>query len=1093
MSLFLSCSNRVEALHLQLTQLLAHEPLADPFQEEVIIVPSVAMQRWVNQQLALQHGIAANIQYPLPAAWIWSLAARTNPDVLSTGEDPLSRDNAAWRIYSLLPRCLEQAEFQELQRYLANDDTGVKRWQLAQRLADIYDRYQYYRPDWIRDWSARRSNAQALSAGVPAWQVALWQGLVQECPDSHRVALIDKLLQSLNDSRAKEALLAAIPERINCFALSALPPLFVQVLHALAQHLDIFLFLHSPTDQYWADLRSQKDQARMRLDKPAEAIYYDTGNELLASWGRQGQAFQDLLLNDDSIESTHWEAYLQAGHDNLLHRLQDDILTLSNELAQVSLDDSIEISLCHSPMRECQVLHDRILSAIDADPTLKPEDILVMVPEISRYAPYVEAVFRQDEHSQRPFIPWNLSDINVADEHPLVRVFLQALSLASSRFSFSELASYLEVPQIAANYSLEGSAQEELLAMLRESEVRWGIDAAHKASLDLPTTPQNTWEHGIDRLLAGYAMGGIDLWQGVAPMSAVGGGSAAALGRFCSLLEALKQWHLSLKQSRSALQWQEMLNAMLDTLFGSLRDDEDRLQQIREAIDDLASQAGEETLSIELLQLCLEDSLSTRTQHNRFFSGGVSICGMRPMRSLPFRMICILGLNDAAFPRTEQSQSFDGMSKHWQAGDPRKGDEDRYLLLETLLCARDKLYLSYTGRSLKDNSELQASVLLREFFDFLNAHYSLVDKEQEPIAKSLSNEYPMQAFSWRQFVTSNNNAQMQSYDPWWHRVASILQGANSREERLQAWPDASIALTDEPLEQIELSRLVRFMQHPVKGFFNTRLGIYLREDYTDEDDENFSLDGLQTWQMHKSLIAAFLQDEQMQSDELLNLYRAQGVLPHGAMAQNAYSAMRSQVEDLLERLQTYEGLSTVSLSLQIECQLPNTKSVVTVTGQIEHYYPGHGLLHYTPSSLKPKTILALWLEHLAFCAMHPQGESMKSVLICKDDEIEFSGMPASEAKVQLAEYLSLYLEGLCRPLPLFPLASYELGLGDDEAAIKKARGKWTRSEYSYSADEADPYIELVYRHCAKDPIEEPNHIDLAQRVYGPVRQALEAQ
>lgn len=1093
MSLFLSCSNRVEALHLQLAQLLEHEPLADPFQEEVIIVPSVAMQRWINQQLALQHGIAANIHYPLPAAWIWSLAARTNPDVLSNGEDPLSRDSAAWRIFALLPTLLEQQEFQELQRYLHRDETGVKRWQLAQRLADIYDRYQYYRPDWIRDWSAGRRNAQAQKAAVPDWQVVLWQALIQQCPDGHRVALIDNLMLALNNASVREALLASIPERVNCFALSALPPLFVQVLHALAQYVDIFLFLHSPTDQYWADLRSQKDQARMRLDKPAEAIYYDTGNELLASWGRQGQAFQDLLLNDDSIESTHWEAYLQAGEDSLLHRLQDDILTLSNEIAPVQLDDSIEISICHSPMRECQVLHDRILSAIDADPTLKPEDILVMVPEISRYAPYVEAVFRQDEHSQRPFIPWNLSDINVADEHPLVRVFLQLLSLSSSRFSFSELASYLEVPQIAANFSLEGGVQEELLNMLRESEVRWGIDAAHKATLDLPTTAQNTWEHGIDRLLAGYAMIDIDLWQGIAPMAGVGGGSAAALGRFCSLLETLKQWHLSLKQSRSALQWQEMLNAMLDTLFGASHDDDDRVQQIRDAIDDLASQAGEEMLSIDLLQLCLEESLGTRTQHNRFFSGGVSICGMRPMRSLPFRMICVLGLNDAAFPRTDQSQSFDAMSRHWQAGDPRKGDEDRYLLLETLLCAREKLYVSYTGRSLKDNSELQASVLLREFFDFLNAHYLLQEDENIPIAKMLSHEYPMQAFSWRQFLSSHETSHRQSYDPWWHRVADTLHNATGQVQRLETWPATSIALPDEPLEQIELSRLVRFLQHPVKGFFNTRFGIYLGEDQASEDDENFSLGGLQTWQMHKSLIAAFLQDNVQESDELLSLYRAQGVLPHGAMAENSYSTMRSQASDLLERLEAYEGLSTQSIALQIDCEIPATQHVVTITGQLPRFYPGHGLLHYTPSSIKPKYILALWLEHLALCAVHPQAASLKSVLICKDDEIEFASVSAEDARFVLADYLNLYLDGLTRPLPLFPLASYELGLGDDEGAIKKARGKWKSSEYSYAADEEDPYIELVYRHCTKDPIEEQDHIDLAQRVYGPVRRAQETQ
>lgn len=229
--------------------------------------------------------------------------------------------------------------------------------------------------------------------------------------------------------------------------------------------------------------------------------------------GASRQAFQDLLLSEDSLNAVHLEEYADPGSVMLLHRVQRDILTLNDEPETVLSDDSIELSVCHSAMRECQVLHDRILAALDSDTSLKPEDILVMIPEISRYAPYVEAVFRYDEGSGRPFVPWNLSDITIADEHPLIRVFLRLLSLPSSRFTFSELASYLEVPQIAAQFSLEGKVQEDVLTMLRESEVRWGLDGAHKTSLHLPETEQNTWAHGIDRLLAGYAMGDSLYWE----------------------------------------------------------------------------------------------------------------------------------------------------------------------------------------------------------------------------------------------------------------------------------------------------------------------------------------------------------------------------------------------------------------------------------------------------------------------------------------------------------------------------------------------------------------------------------------------------
>lgn len=1098
--MFLVCSNRVEVLHAQLAQLLHDTPLRDPFQTEVILVPGSAMERWVNLHLGMAHGVAANIDYPLPAAWIWSLAAAVNTQSKQGSEDPLSRDRAAWRLFALLPDLLDQPEFIQLQHYLRDDVQGVKRWQLAQRLADVYDRYQYYRPDWIRAWSEGRSTDSMRSAGLAPWQGPLWRALIHDCPDNHRVALIDKLLAALQSPSEQTRVLAMLPERIICFALSSLPPLFVQVLQALSAHLNIYLFQHSPTDQYWADLRSKKALARTRLTNPEEANYYETGNELLASWGRQGQAFQDLLLSEDSLNAVHLEEYADPGSVMLLHRVQRDILTLNDEPETVLSDDSIELSVCHSAMRECQVLHDRILAALDSDTSLKPEDILVMIPEISRYAPYVEAVFRYDEGSGGPFVPWNLSDITIADEHPLIRVFLRLLSLPSSRFTFSELASYLEVPQIAAQFSLEGKVQEDVLTMLRESEVRWGLDGAHKTSLHLPETEQNTWAHGIDRLLAGYAMGDSLYWEGVAPLEGASGGNAAALGRFCALLEVLKHWHLHLRQSRSMSQWQDALNAMIDALFGVVRDEDDKLQQIRDALDTLTEQAEEQVLSIELLGLCLEQSLGTRTQHNRFFSGGVSICGMRPMRSLPFKMICVLGMNDAAFPRREQAQSFDGMAAQWRPGDPRKADEDRYLLLETLLCARERLYLSYTGKSLKDNSEQQPSVLLREFLDFVDLHYRLPFNEDQEIESTppsmsscLTTEYPMQPFSARQFGSAMEERK-HSYDSWWCAIAQSLEDRAHAPVAVgeSAWPTQRLAATEGAFDQLELHRLVRFLQHPSKTFFNTRLGIYLQEEQSNEDEENFNLNGLQTWQMQTDYLARLLSGQQQDVDSLLTLYEAQGTLPHGAMATQAFEQVEEEAASLLERLAPYQGLASTPVSVALKCAVAETEqhiNEVLLSGQVTGYRPGIGLLHYSPSKLKPKHQLALWIEHLALCAAGVLKVGQQSVLIAKDAERVFQVLEPSEALSMLSGFVALYREGLSRPLPLFPSASYELALNNDEIALTKARKLWAGSEWDVTTpDSRDSYVALAHRGCVEDPLELEEHLRLSQLVYGPLRQ-----
>lgn len=1091
MPLYLSSSNRIEKLQAQLAWLLLDQPLRDPFKSELVLVPGMAMQRWLNLRLATGHGIAANVAYPLPAAWIWALAAQAlGEDETGTSQavDPLSREQAAWRTFALLPALLARPGFEPLGHYLRNDDAGVKRWQLAQRIADVFDRYQYYRPDWIRAWSQGDDTAAIRNDEVPAWQPVLWRELISTCPNGHRVAMIDRLVSLLQSGKATPSLNGILPQRVCCFALSSLPPLFVQVLGALARHTDIFLFQHSPTDQYWADLQSEKAKARKRVESPDEVQYYDTGNELLASWGRQGQAFQDLLLNTGAFEAVHWEDYAapEEPEDSLLHRLQNDILALDEGVTTAREDGSVSVSICHSPMRECQVLHDSLLVALQHDSTLKPEDILVMVPEISRYAPYIEAVFRRDEAGAKPFIPWNLSDISVADEHPLVRTFLTLLSLPHLRFHHSEVMGLLEIPEIARQFSLEGPALEIASELLQQSEVRWGIDGAHKKELNLPETEQNTWHHALDRLMAGYALSDTSLWHGIAPVQDVSGAHAVVVGRLCEFVATLVRWRERLSAPRSAIEWQMSLNRMLADIFGQSRDEDDKLQQIREVITELKEQAGVLEITPELLSRWLTDNLGSRAANSRFFTGGVTFCGMRPMRSLPFRIICLLGMNDQAFPRRENSVAFDAMAHRWRAGDPRKGDEDRYLFLETLLCARDKIYFSYTGRSLKDNTPCQPSVLLQELLDFIAERYGLT-------SDLLTRVYPMQPFSWRNYVEEENASAMRSHDSWWSGIAQEIRTrpVDTNMSPATGWPRTPLALADDLPGAIELERLIRFLQHPVKFFFNARMRLFISEAVEDEDEEVFSLDGLQSWKIRGELLTTLLQSEPEQPvtqdarTAMLQLLDARGQLPHGALAQTAYDEIDSNAQHLLDQLQIYQSVQREQHSVDLVLEPESAAMEKRLTGQIISCYPGIGLLHYTPSSLKGKTLIRAWVEHLALCADGALAQHECTRLICRDATLVFPVLSAEDARGQLRLYYGLYQEGMIRPLPIFPDASFAFAQAEDAGkGMSAACRKWFGDDYrNYPGDRDDVYVRLVTRDCDNDPLQEQEFQELAHSLY----------
>lgn len=1082
MAFFLSCSNRVESLQQQLSALLCEAPLADPFQKEIIVVPSAAIKRWLNLQIATQQGVAANIDYPLPASWIWHLATRAAGPAATplTVEDPLSREQAAWRIFGALPRLLERPEFAELQHYLHEDASDVKRWQLAERIADVFDRYQYYRPDWIRAWSHPATVPAAHAAQIPPWQPLLWRALLSECEGLHRVALLDRLMTVLSGTDACAIAALQLPERLSCFALSSMPALFVQVFCALAAHVDIHFFQHSPTDQYWADLRSKKAQARQRVQNPLLPAMEEAGNELLASWGRQGQAFQDQLLNHDLLDAVQWEDYQKPDADTLLHRLQRDILTLSDTSQSVAVDGSVRISICHSPLRECQVLHDQLLQALAEDPTLAPEDILVIVPEISRYAPGIEAVFRRDANASRPFIPWNLSDITVVDEHPLVRTFFQLLALPMSRFTFSEVLSVVEVPRVASTWGLDGEAQEELHALLRAAQVRWGLHPQHKTFLQLPPVAQNTWAHALERLLAAYALGDDALWQGIAPQPGATGNRALALGRFMNLLEVLEYWSRELQRSRSASQWQLALNRLLDQLFGSSAEEEDRVQQIRDELAELQAQAGEQLLSNALLSLYLEERLSTRTVHNRFFSGGVSFCGMRPMRSLPFRVICVLGMNDTAFPRRDSAPAFDAMAAQPRAGDPRKADEDRYLLLETLLCARQALYVSYTGRSLNDNSVCQPSVLLREMLDFIDSHYRPADASGGTMSQRITRVQPMQAFSWRHFHHDGPTGAVPGHDAWWCQVAQALQThGHTTEVAAPAWPTASLDAAQDLGGTIELTRLIRFLEHPVKAFFNMGLRVYLQDGEQAEDEEVFALTGLASWKVGQALVEHWLLGDTASRDLQISL-EAQGMLPHGSQAALAFAQTEEKLQNLWSRLADWRGAAMQIRNIDVTVPVPGApEGELRLQAQISHCYSGHGLLHCTSSKLKGKYVLRLWLEHLALCATGQLLDGEISVLHCADGSMCFARLESAQARQLLADCLGLYLQGMCRPLPLFPKTSFVFC----SAGLYKAQQEWEGNEL-YAGDCEDPYLRLAMRGCAGSPVALEEHQQLAQRIYG---------
>ena len=1068
-------SNTIESLLDQFASCVSSAPLSSPFSPEVVVVPSPAMARWINLELAQRHRVAANIQYPLPASFVWDLSHELLDDLPEV--DPLSREVMAWKVFAQLPAVLQESAFESLRHYVGEDNNGLKRWQLAARIADVLDRYQFYRPELIRSWEVGQGKE---------WQALLWRRLIHDVGRRHRVAVIDRLLEYLSGSGP----FTSLPQRVNLFALSSLPPLFVEVIHALAAHTQVDLYLHAPTDAFWADLISQKALARKRLDKPEEADLWEVGNSLLASWGRQGQALQDLLLNHDT-PFVEIDAFTEPSGEKLLGLLQRDIFELrpiakANERSVLEADKSVQIHICHSPLRECQVLHDQLLHLLDEmGSELRAEDILVMVPDISLYAPYVEAVFDQDGARGRPFIPWNISDISVQDEHPLVLVFLQLLDLADSRFSQSEILSYLDVPELAGNFGLDSEAVAQVKTWLARANLRWGLDGDHKRRLQLPACEENTWSHARKRLFGGYALGESPMFEDIAPIGNIEGVKAEVLGKFWYLFSRLTETADRLAAPRTVEEWQIFIGGLLNDFFGRRDDEDGRLQKIREALSEFVQQVGDldERLSPSLVRRWLGERLGSENHRGRYFSGGVTFCGMRPMRSLPFKVICVLGLQDQAFPRRDRPVEFDLMRQNWRPGDPRKGDEDRFLFLETLLCARKCLYLSYVGRDIRNNKERQPSVLVRELLDYIDQQYQLAgSEEKQRLSDRLTTVHSLQPFSSSNYDTRSNQG---SYDDHWCEVARTM--VRPREQNAQEpldWVCASLSEAPERMREVSLVQLERFVRHPIKCFVNSRLQVYLKEEEAEEDEELFTVDGLRRFSLQQRLVEDHLLGREISRQQL----SAEGILPHGKFAELVFEQERDMLAPLIEQLEAYKGQRPKPIPVDLE--FAGDEGPRRLTGQVKGVYPGLGLLRWKPSSLKGVDILGLWLAHLAWCASGEPGDKC-SILYTSKESFVIQLTPKPEvARLALEHYLGWYWQGVHQPLLVLPQASYAYTKGKQDGKsepMKDARNQWNGINFrDIAGDKDDPYVQLVMRGVTGDPLKHLDFVALADDFYSEI-------
>lgn len=1057
-------SNRMEVLAKSLVEVVG-TPLASPMDKEVIIVMSKGMERWVSMEFARHLGICANCTFPFPNTFVREIFRKVLPNVPEHSSfDP---GIMTWKIMKLLPDFTSNPGFESLRGYLGDTAGDLKRFQLSERIADTFDQYLLFRPDMILGWEKGEQKH---------WQAVLWRELVKGNEDGHRAALGKAFLDAVRDSSTK---INGLPERISIFGISALPRFHLEVLAGLARFTQVNLFLINPSREYWGDIVSdwaiqKATSGQDTQDLTIEELHLEKGNSLLASMGALGRDFFEMVTDFDYEESTSFE---DPGEDNLLCCLHSDILDLRDRVQRlkekkvISADDSsIQIHSCHSPMREIETLYDQILRMFEEDRSLMPKDILVMAPDIESYAPYIHAVFDapSDEAGR---IPVSIADRSIRRESEIIDTFLAILDLCGSRFGASQVVSILESPAVQRKFDLLESDLDLIRKWVKETRIRWGIDGESRSRMGLASFVENTWQAGLDRLLLGYAMPGQDekMFGDILPYDHLEGGETLVLGNLLEFTTELFSYIQSLMLPRTPDEWSKTLARLLDSFFLPDEDTEREMQALRRMLNGLADSQEmsgfEEEIGLRAVKYHLGSSFDREGFGYGFITGGVTFCAMLPMRSIPFKVICLVGMNNDAYPRQSKPLGFDLIAKHPKPGDRSRRNDDRYLFLEALLSAREKLHISYVGQDTQDNSLIPPSVLVSELMDYIEQGFEV---HGEKIIELIVTKHRLQAFSPEYFKESKK---LFSYSEENFEAAQWLQ-----KDREPAVPFITQGLPapEEEWKTVDLNDLHRFFSNPARFLLNRRLGIHLEERASVlEEREAFEIRGLERYLLEENLVKSKFAGRTLK--DLFSPTRASGQLPHGTVGRCIYENVSQGVDCFVEKTRPYtEGKPLQPLEVDLAV------SGFRLTGIIDTLYPER-LLRYRYARLKARDRLKVWIHHLVLNSLKVYNYPQRSLLVSLDPNnnkepvwaaCEYS--PVENGEEILGMLLGAYWAGLVKPLHFFPESSWVYAHmlleknQPPEVALERARNNWTGSDFNRGECE-DAYYELCLK--GTDPLD----------------------
>ena len=1061
---FLHASARLDDLLQLLATVVGSAPLP-PLREETIVVPTQGIARWLQQGLAEQRGIAASLRLPFLGGFLRQLA-----DDGERAPDPLAKDELTLRLWRLLRSPQAAADFGPAFAYCRDDGDGRRRLQLCQRLARVYDDYQVYRPELLERWTA---GDDAEDAGTHApWQGRLWRALLDDAgfgrpggpPAAAAVRLREVERKLARDPRVRSRL----GPRLHVFGAGSLPPAFLRLLLALAEHTTVHLYVPQP-----ADLR-EGDSSNAWLDRFGQQAREFA--RMVAELEGAGLAEIRRLQVGDVLRRNQAPPHRRSALATVQARIADLAPEAGDRVALGVDDDSLRVHVAHSPQRELEIVRDQILAALARDKDLSPHEVFVLVPDIEQYAALAEAVFGP----VRRHLPFRIADRSPIADQPLCSALFAVLDLARGRVEANDVFRVLEQDAVRQRFELGVADLPGLRARCDRADVRWGVDGARRqARLGIPAFEDGTWRRGLDRLLLGVMTGASDaLALGLSPVADATSGRDDVLGRFVGFVTALFERLDRLAAPQPLASWADRLDDVLAALFlPTSPEDRRAAEQLRRTIARLRAVAAaarvDEPVAPAALREMLDRALAESAGSGGFLAGAVTIASLTPMRTLPCRRLYVCGMADQQFPRRAQSLPFDLIAQRRRIGDRDTRRDDRQLFLDLLTSARDAVHFAYVGRSAKDDSECAPSTALDDFLELVDATFA-PGSDGAPPRTQIVVPHPLQPWSPR--YRDGRDRRLFAY--------AVGNGGELPTVRGDAPPWHDGAPVEPPAElagaDVALADLVAFWRDPPRFFCERVLGMSLRDaDEPEPTTERFTLDGLGGWALRDALRARDVAGED--ETQRLQATHAGGLLPPGARGDAVFGANEDEAQELRRKVRLHGELRPCA----VEAVLDDAR----VAGIVDDC-AADAVVRGHSGAVKPKHRLTAMVEHLVVAVARSAGAGSlpaATAVYGRADDFRLRPIDGDEAKQALGVLLAGFRAGLRQPLPFFPAASlaYGEGLGaarDLPKARKNARKAFAPHGPDVRGEEDDAATKLCFR--GLDPLASDDFAAWAERIHG---------